>query len=488
MAFADANRASIRVIEETTWGVTPTAGETREVRLTSSALEAAKETATSDEIRADRMVSAITETAASSQGDINFEFSAGAQDEFLAAFVMGAWSRPMSRDMWAGANIAVTAATDITVSGLDLTGYLEAGKRIAVKGFTNDENNGYFQIATVTLNADSTVIVVDATDLVVEAGTAKVKLYDANDVVVLNDTTISSVADGFESTGTAFASGAATEQFVPGQKIVVDGLTGVTGIYTIKSVTDSKITTVEAPTAVVAEGEVVNVKASMLRNPSDFEDIAQRSFTIETAFNDVSQYMVQDGMVPGTFSLEIAAGSIVTGTVGWQGRATKMVSASVLNDVGSYDVLEATTGEVVNATTNVGQISKNGVESGVAIQSISLSGEANLRQRAAVGSKFSRGIGAGRFNLTGSLSMYFENDEMFTDFIDHKTLSLSFPITDLDGQTYVLTVPAIKVTADQVAPGGIDQDVVDNVEFEAFRDPATGCMLQIDRFSPNFVA
>ena len=223
----------------------------------------------------------------------------------------------------------------------------------------------------------------------------------------------------------------------------------------------------------------------MLRNPGNFADIVQRKYTIETAFNDVGQYMVQDGMVPGMFSLEVAAGAIVTGTIGFQGRATNMVQTSVLSNPAVYDVLDATPGEVVNATTNVGAIEKDGVVTTAAIQTISISGEANLRQQAAVGSKFARGIGAGRFNLTGSLTVYFEDESMYTDFINHATVSLSFPITDLDGQTYVFSLPSIKLSADEIAPGGIDQDVFDNIEWTAFRDPVTQCMLQVDRFSPN---
>ena len=96
MPFADANRAQIRYIEESTFGVTPASGTTREVRLTSSSLTANKETVVSDELRADRMVSDIVEVSASSGGEINFEWSSGPQDEFLAAFLLSQWERPMT--------------------------------------------------------------------------------------------------------------------------------------------------------------------------------------------------------------------------------------------------------------------------------------------------------------------------------------------------------------------------------------------------------
>lgn len=588
MSFADANRASIRVIEESTWGTTPASGATREIRLTSSSLSAEKETVISDELRADRMVSAITEVAAMSSGDINFEHSAGAQDDFLAAFVMGAWSRPMTRDLFKGRTVSVTGTNEVTIAGKDFSAYLTAGHRIKLEGFTAPQNNGYFAISAVALSGADTVITLVENTLVAEAGTVRARLFDANDVVILNNTAIASTATGFSGVG-AFTTAIAAGQLKVGQKVFVEGLgfetgtiiasdvlstlsvtitdgtnsatltavtdfavgataaddaaaltaainalrvravspvnvkavaaagtvtitnlnvtggaitetvadinavvtdyaggvAGVRGTYTITSLSNDNMVTVPAPSGVVAAGAPVTVKGSMLRNPGDVADIVQRKFTIETAYNDIGQYMVQDGMVPGTFSLEIATGSIITGTIGFQGRATQLRQTTLLGDAGSYDVLAAQTGEVMNATTNVGEIEKDGSTFGASIQSISISGEANLRQQAAVGSKFAKGIGAGRFNLTGSMTIYFEDEQLFSDFINHETVGLSFAVTDLDGQSEIFTIPAIKFSQDQIAPGGIDQDVFDNVEWTAFRDPSTECMLQVDRFSPN---
>jgi hypothetical protein len=484
VSFADANRASIKVIEESAWGITPATGKSREVRLTSSSLSASKETATSDEIRSDRMVSGLAEVGAASGGDIGFEFSAGAQDDFLAAFMMGAWSRPMSRDFWAGQTIAVTGSSEITMSGTDISAYITAGHRILLKGFVNPANAGYFSVASVAFSSGDTVITVNESTLSAEAGLEAGRLYDANDVVVLNDTSIESTSTGFTGTGNVFQSAIAAGQLEIGQKIVVDGLAGVTGVYTITSLENNVLTTSPAPNAVVAAGDAVSVKGSMLRNPADPSEITQRMFTLETAYADIGQYMKQDGMVPGTFSIELSTGSIVTGSIGFQGRETVMAQAPVIGAV-PYDQLDTVSGEVANATTNVGAIIKDGATFGSAIQSLSLSGEANLRTQNGIGSKFAKGIGAGRFNLTGSMSVYFEDETLFNDFLNHATVSLSFAITDLDGQSYVFTVPAVKFSQDSIAPGGIDQDVMEGVEFTAIRDAATDCMLQIDRFSPN---
>lgn len=595
MAFADANRAQIRYLEESTFGTTPSSGTTREVRLTSSSLTANKETVVSDELRADRMVSDIVEVSASSGGDINFEWSSGPQDEFLAAFLLGAWARPMTVDFFEGITVSVTGASAVTISGRDVTGYFTSGRYIKLDGFVNPANNGYFLIAGsgVNLSGSDTVLTVTATSLVAEAGTVNSRVYDANDVIILNNAAISSSAAGLDGNASdPFAAAIAAGQLVLGQKVFVTadvdesavwsiggvistlnitisdgvnsasllagtdytvgadadtdgaalaaainalrfrttpilvkasydstgdeltitnlrttggsitenaadanvdsgsiddfagGTAGVRGIYTVTSLEDDLLGLSPAP-ATLAASSSFTIKGSHLRNPGTETDIQQRYFTIETAFQDISQFMVQDGMVPGTFSLEVATGAIVTGTIGFEGRATALVQATVLGDTGDYTVLDAQPGDVVNATTDVGDLVKDGSPLLACIQSLSLSGEAGLRMQNCVGEKFPRGIGTGRFNLTGSMTVYFENEDLFTDFIEHNTISLEFSITDSEGYAYYFKIPAMKISQDEIAPGGIDQDVFENIEFTAFRDATTDTMFQVDRFSPN---
>jgi hypothetical protein len=602
VAFADANRTQIRYIEENSFGVTPGTGTTREVRLTSSSLTANKETVVSDELRSDRMVSDIVEVAASSGGDINFEWSSGPNDEFLAGFLLGAWARPMTMDFWEGVIVSVTGVSTVTVAGRDITGYLTAGRRIKLDGFANPANNGYFEISTVTLVGSNTEVVVTAATLVAESGTVNARLFDANDVIILDDTSISVGATGLDGNATnPFAAAIAAGQFGLGAKVYVDaedayevgtvtltdptamvdnwalvvndgvnsvtltatlaapgaleflvgvdadtdgaalvaainalrfhttpilvnathnpgddvvtvtnlrttggslddstgtvdanvatvdfagGVSGVTGIYTVTSLNDDLLGLSPAPAALAAGGSIV-VKGSHARNPGDETSIQQRYFSIETAFQDIGQFMEQDGMVAGTFSLEIATGAIVTGTIGFEGRATSLVQSTVLGNTGTYTVLDAQPGDVVNATTDVGDLVKDGVPLLACIQSISLSGEAGLRMQNCVGEKFPRGIGTGRFNLTGSMTVYFENEDLFTDFINHATVSLEFSITDSGGMAYYFNIPSLKVSQDEIAPGGIDQDVFENIEFTAFRDAVTDTMFMIDRFSPN---
>lgn len=585
--LADSNRASLREIIESNaaWGETPAAGTTRARRFTSSSIAATKETVTSDELRDDRMVSSVIETAAMSGGEINWEFAAGTADLDFQRVLMGAWSRPMGWDVFRGKLVSITGASTIQIAGGDHTAYFTVGRRLKLSGFVAPANNDYVQIDTVAFAGGVTTITIAAATLVAETGTAYTTVSDANDVILLKNTAIQfgAVASTIDSGGAnAFASAITAGQLKAGQRIFVegvgyetgtitvtapvaeesvtitDGVEAVTliagtdfdigiddtetgdnlaaainalrptgalnvsaaaalgvvtltnlnkaggtiteddasfavvdfaggdattgGFYLITALTDDSIT-VDRAVPVIAAGANITIKGSMLRNPTVSSEITAQSASIETGFQDVGQFFLADGLRMGALSMDVTAGSIVTGSTTTMGRATKRSPVEKLANELNYTVLEAATTEVVSATANVGTLAVNGVEQATAIRSIQFSLEGNLRNQQAVGSKFPVGIAAGRLNLSGSIEAYFADGEMYDRFLDHETVELAFPITDQDGNTYYFNIPAFKVASDPIAPGGIDQDVMETMEFTAFRDAATKCMMQIDRFS-----
>ena len=605
---AESNRAVIRYIAEDNdcWGVTPASGKSREMRLTGSSLAAEKETVVSEEIRADRMIADVIETAASSGGDVDVEFSAGSLDDFWQAFLLGMWTRPMTFDKFEGTSVSIAdnaGTSEIMISGTDYTNYFVVGRRIKTEGFINPANNDYWQVASVSFGSGVTTIVTTGTTAVDETGRATSRVMDANDTIILKNTDIRAGTSGayaFDSNGNdAFASAIAAEQLVVGQKIHVSGLgyetgtfafggqpsdgetvtihdgersvvfefdndsaftrgyVGVTiggsaaataanlqaaimdqlwkgkiqcsasvstttvtvrnlhpdqvtnasltalseatasavtattfsgatatfGVFTIVSLTDDVITVAEPVATNANSGTLaVTIKGSHLRNPGNPADITAQSFTIETGFTDISQYVKQTGMRVGSIEQAVSSGELVTGSVSFMGKDTTISSTTTIG-ASPYTPLASTATPVLNATTNVGSIYKNGELLATALQSIEISGEAALREQRAVGSRFPAGIGTGRFNLTGTITSYFETTEMYDHFLQHDTISLAFDFKDNESNVYWYTIPALKVTSDPIAPGGIDQDVLEELEFTAIRDPGLNTMFMIDRFS-----
>ena len=255
------------------------------------------------------------------------------------------------------------------------------------------------------------------------------------------------------------------------------------GVFTLVAVNEDILTVSPSPgTNSNGSSLPVTIRGSMLRNPSVASDIVYASYTIESFYDDVSLGFVQDGMTVNTFTIDANASAVLTGSFEFMGRATDTITTSQLGN-SPYTVLGPVQCEVMNATTDVGYVEKDGVALTTAIKQIKLDGKAQLRNQMAVSSKFPVGIGTGRFELTGSMQAYFSDLDLYNDFLNHTTVSVGWDFEDSTGNTYYFTVPAVKVTADPVNAKGIDQDVMEDITFEAFRDVVTECMIQIDRFS-----
>lgn len=269
------------------------------------------------------------------------------------------------------------------------------------------------------------------------------------------------------STVTAFSGGNNTEH----------------GVYTIVSAANDVLTVSPAPGTNANSGSLpVTVRGSMLRNPGVASQIIPQSYSIESFYQDISRGFLQNGLMPNSFTLDINASAVMTGSVEFMGKATSTLTATTLGN-SPYSALNQLTNEITNATTDVGTLLKNGTALSTAIKQIKVDGKGGLRNQMAVSSKFPVGIGTGRMEITGSAQVYFANLDMFNNFLNHDTISLQWNVFDSKLVTYYFTIPALKVTADPVNSKGIDQDVMEDITWEAFRDPITGCQMQIDRFS-----
>ena len=255
------------------------------------------------------------------------------------------------------------------------------------------------------------------------------------------------------------------------------------GFFRVTALTQDKISVSPNPGTALNAGPVT-IKGSMLRNPGAVAEFVPQSFTAETAFEDIAQFFLYKGLRVGSEEINLTSGEIVTANYKFMGtEASRLPLQQSKLAAAPYTPLKATETEVVNATSNVANIEKNGQPLATAVKSMSYTCESNLREQRAVGSKFARGIGAGRFNISGKISAYFETGEMYDHFIEHDTIGIGFSVTDADSNVEYTTIPAIKITSDPVSPESGNADVMEEMDFEAQRDPETNCMIQWDRFS-----
>lgn len=90
--MADGSRHSMRMVAESSYGVTPSNPVFDIIRHTGTTLGLSKEALQSEELRDDRQISDFRHGARQVGGDISIELSYGSFDEILEALLGGAWT------------------------------------------------------------------------------------------------------------------------------------------------------------------------------------------------------------------------------------------------------------------------------------------------------------------------------------------------------------------------------------------------------------
>ncbi len=160
--MSDSDRVNLAYSEEVAFG-TVAAIALKTLRFTSESLKQETDTASSAEITDDRQVPDVIRTNVNAGGDINFELSYSAYDDFMEASLQSA-------DFTSSASLT---ATTIQASAGDNSfndsasgfGSYVANQWISVTGFATAANNGFFKITTQT----SGKLIVTGGTLVTEA-------------------------------------------------------------------------------------------------------------------------------------------------------------------------------------------------------------------------------------------------------------------------------------------------------------------------------
>lgn len=204
----------------------------------------------------------------------------------------------------------------------------------------------------------------------------------------------------------------------------------------------------------------------------------QKSFTLEKKFEvgSTDQYHRFTGAVVNSMNLKMEAGAVVTGTFDFLAKG--FVSDQAIISGATYTA--ANTNSVMNAAVDFGSLALTGA-SGIELMSLELNVTNNLRQQRVIGSLDSRGIGTGRFEVTGSLTAYFEDEALYELFINGDPSDLTFTLTDSAGNEYEFVVGNLKFETASVAAGGNDQDVMVDMTFRGLYDSGDAATLKITR-------
>ncbi len=282
-----------------------------------------------------------------------------------------------------------------------------------------------------------------------------------------SDISFDGVGNTIDSTSTDFSSVKA------GQWIKVSGSSNNDGFWHVSAVAQHQLIITDGTLTTESSGSSISITGSILTDGT-----TEKSFTIEREHQDKGQFFHWTGMVVSQLAMKVAANSVVTGTLTFIGKTVGRTTSTV----GTGAPNQGSTEDVMNAVANVGNIMEGGsVISDTFIQSVDFSVNNNVRGLSAIGVLGNADLAEGDCDVKGNMSIYFADGSMYDKFINNTTSSFSFRVTK-NNKTYIFTFPRIKFSSDDISVPGKNQDVMENMGFQAIVHPTYGWTMQIDRF------
>ena len=206
---------------------------------------------------------------------------------------------------------------------------------------------------------------------------------------------------------------------------------------------------------------------------------ARKSYSFEKSLLDVNQFFLYKGLMVDSFSLNLASGSICTGSFSFLGGecTLRQTAHSATTRVA------ATTTEVMNCMANVASLQEGrplSAMTGIYVQALSFTLSNNLRTIDAISYNTPQGITEGSCTITGSITCYFSSARLYDKFLSNAASGISFQISK-SSKSYTFLFPNVKFAASDISAGGRDQDVMETLSWQALYDSTEGCMIKITR-------
>ena len=198
----------------------------------------------------------------------------------------------------------------------------------------------------------------------------------------------------------------------------------------------------------------------------------RRSFTIERNFGDIVRYRRSTGCEFNTFSLDCPAEGIVKASFGVIGQ----------DDLGAGSAISgATYADDPNDMVMLplgGSITVDGSPITV-ITSVKLSLDNGIQNNAVIGETTKIRGAAGRSNVTGELTAFYDSDTLLDAFDTEAEVAIVFTLTD-GTATYTFTLPKVKFTGGKPEVGG-EREISITMPFQAIYSSSDATQLKIER-------
>ncbi len=201
-------------------------------------------------------------------------------------------------------------------------------------------------------------------------------------------------------------------------------------------------------------------------------------FFFERGHVDVSEYFQFMGMAANTWTMNISDGAPVTGNYQFVGLGSDVIQTPTPD--ATYT--DATENPVISSITNIPIIRIDGVEqTGCIIKEFGVEVNNNVTPKTGVGTLGACATNPHRIEITGALTMYFEDSAMYQRLIAGTEFALEWQVIDNIGNEYLFTLPRVMLDADSIPVDGADADIMDDASYVALDDSVSGSVMTVVR-------
>ena len=502
--MSDANRVGLRFFQSSQRTAPIPGGPFNldQLRFTGTPnLAFAPNTITSEEIRPDRQISDLILVGAEAGGDTGIELSFKAFDALIAGALFSTFTSPILKQ-GTGEITAFGAGTiDVDVGGDFIIGQI--GRLDAL--LTGDVGDGIFEITAIVVNVLTlNPLAGTATTAILGTETADADTtFQVTGFAAQGNGDISVVVGGGDAVF-SFPAGALDDALGTGIPITAGAWFKFADFATVGNnvwlrvrevdLTVDTITT-EAQTGMATDAAVTEQVQAFYgsRIENGALSVAANQFAVERRFEDHTPITRELflGMALNNFNINLSPQAIAVGSLTWFG-----FNSSVSDDfAGSYPDLyaalpvdvPASQFDVYNTSSDIGRLGR-GVDPVDAaglnfVLEATIEINNNLRRQPAVGVFGASGIGLGEFSVTGTLSTYFDNDEILQVILANAETTLDLITQGGDGRSMVFDLPRIKFSGGAPDVPGKNQDVTIPGTYQAILDANLGYTMSVQNVS-----
>ena len=199
--------------------------------------------------------------------------------------------------------------------------------------------------------------------------------------------------------------------------------------------------------------------------------VMMRSFSIERAFTDITQFQVFTGCHISKMTLTMNPNAIVTGTFTVVGKGSTMLDTPL-----DAAPAPSQTNPPLDAISGA---LKEGGNVAAYVTGVELTFDNGIEPKYVLGSPDGEVFIAKKSNVTGKVSALFANMAMMEKFLNEEASSLEVSL-GRGGKSYQLLLPCIKYSGSDNQVNGDDAIILD-MPFQAILDPVSGTNIQLTR-------